>query len=199
MANAAPSTLKKCLALAARPAPGKLLTNWSKICYSILMKNTKEQTVSGLLRIVMGWTMLWPFLDKLFGLGFSTTPDKSWLSGHSPTFGFLKSGTTGPFATFYQSIAGNPVVDWLFMLGLLLIGLSLILGIGIKIASYSGMLMMLLMWSAHLLPQQNPLIDDHIIYILVLLCLVWGKAGQYIGLGKWWTNRKLVKKLPWLE
>jgi len=50
----------------------------------------------------MGWTMLWPFLDKLFGLGFATSSDKSWLSGTSPTFGFLKFGTKGPFMQFFQ-------------------------------------------------------------------------------------------------
>lgn len=162
------------------------------------MKNTKTQYIWSFLRIVMGWTMLWPFMDKLFGLGFSNTAAKSWLTGNSPTLGFLKS-TTGPFAGIYQSMAGNPVVDWLFMLGLLLIGLSLLLGIGMKIASYSGALMMLLMWTSHLPPQQNPIIDDHVIYLLVFLGLNFSNAGQYLGLGKQWNQTTLVKKFPFLE
>ena len=85
------------------------------------MENFKSQYVWGVLRLLLGWTFLWAFVDKLFGLGFNTVADKSWLDGVSPTFGFLKFGTKGPFASLYQSLAGNPVVDWLFMMGLLLI------------------------------------------------------------------------------
>lgn len=163
------------------------------------MKNTKEQLIWALLRIGLGWVYLWAFLDKLFGLGFSTAADKSWLNGGSPTMGFLKNSPSGPLADFYHSLAGNPVVDWLFMLGLLLIGLALILGVGMKIASYSGTLLMLMMWSAVLPPKQNPLIDDHIIYLLLLLAFTQVKAGQHYGLGKWWSGTALVKKFPILE
>jgi len=87
-----------------------------------------------MLRIAMGWTFLWPFLDKLLGLGFSTATDKSWLAGGSPTAGFLKSAI-GPLSSLYKSMAGSPVVDWLFMISLLGLGVALILGIGMRIAS----------------------------------------------------------------
>src|SRR3989338_139311 len=101
-------------------------------------KIIKEELVLALLRIVLGVIFLWAFLDKLFGLGFSTSADKSWLAGGSPTFGFLKLATHGPLASLYQNIAGNPLVDLAFMLALLFIGLSLILGIWTKLAGYSG-------------------------------------------------------------
>lgn len=91
------------------------------------MKYSKEQIVWILLRFALGFTLLWAFLDKTFGLGRATAPDKSWMAGGSPTAGFLKNAVQGPLADFYHSLAGNPVVDWLFMLGLLLIGLALIL------------------------------------------------------------------------
>jgi thiosulfate dehydrogenase [quinone] large subunit len=103
------------------------------------MKN-KEQYIWAALRIGMGWLFLWPFLDKLFGLGFTTAPEDAWIAGGSPTFGYLKFATSGPLAPIFQSLAGNPVVDWLFMLGLLLIGLALISGIGVSIAAYAGAL-----------------------------------------------------------
>lgn len=159
----------------------------------------KKEYFLGLLRIALGWMFLWAFLDKVFGLGFATASDKSWLSGVSPTLGFLKAGTSGPFASFYHLIAGNPVIDWLFMLGLLGVGLALILGIGLKIASYAGSLMMLLIWSSVLPPKQNPFLDEHIIYILVLLTLPMFSAGEYLGLGNWWKNLNLVKKYPILK
>ena len=69
-------------------------------------------------RLCLGWTFLWPFLDKTFGLGHETTSAHAWINGGSPSFGFL-SGATGPFAGFYQSIAGAGWVNWLFMIGLL--------------------------------------------------------------------------------
>jgi len=102
----------------------------------------KERYIWAVLRIGMGWIFLWGFLDKLFGLGFATASEKAWLAGGSPTSGYLNFATSGPFAPLFQSLAGNPVVDWLFMLGLLLLGLALILGIGVKIAGYSGALLM---------------------------------------------------------
>ncbi len=163
------------------------------------MQKNKELYIWGVLRIVMGWVFLWSFLDKVFGLGFSTPAAKSWLSGFSPTAGFLKMGTAGPFAGVFQGLAGNPLIDWLFMMGLLLIGLSLISGIGMKIASWSGALFVFLLWTAHLPPQQNPVVDEHIIYLIVFIGFYLNKAGHYFGFGKWWSQTSLVKKLSWLE
>ncbi|MFA6391855.1 MAG: hypothetical protein WCW66_03855 [Patescibacteria group bacterium] len=163
------------------------------------MEKTKAQSVWGILRITLGLILLWSFFDKLFGLGFDTVTDKSWLAGNSPTVGFLKFGTDGPLASFYQNIAGNALVDWLFMLGLLLVGMALILGIGMRIAGFSGSLMMLLLWSAVLPKVHNPILDEHIIYILVLLGLTYSDAGRFIGLGNWWQNTQLVKKYPFLK
>ena len=160
---------------------------------------TCQQHISGLTRISLGFILLWAFFDKLLGLGMNTALEKSWLAGTSPTLGFLKLATKGPLAGFYQNLAGNVVVDWLFMMGLLLIGLALILGVGMKIATYSGSLLMFLMWSASFPPKTNPLIDQHIIYILVLLGLNATKAGEHLGFGKWWSNTGIVKKFPILE
>lgn len=163
------------------------------------MKYSKEQIIWALLRFALGFTLFWAFLDKTFGLGRSTAPDKSWLAGGSPTEGFLANSVQGPFADFYRSLAGSPIVDWLFMLGLLFIGLSLILGVGMKIAGYAGALLMFLMWSSLLFPKANPILDQHIIYLLVFLGFTSVKAGHWIGFGKYWSNTELVKKYPFLE
>ncbi len=154
-----------------------------------------SQRIFGILRIAMGWLFLWPFLDKLFGLGFSTTPDKAWIAGGSPTAGFLLHGTQGPFAAFFQALSG-PFVDWLFMLGLLLIGLSLITGIGVKVGGYSGALLVFLMWLAALPPSSNPFLDEHLIYALVLLAFTQLPVGEWWGLGRWWKKKA---KQSWLH
>jgi thiosulfate dehydrogenase (quinone) large subunit len=161
-------------------------------------------------RIALGLTFLWAFFDKLFGLGFATCRDaatntvtvmcgKAWVNGGSPTTGFLKFATKGPLAEFYQGLAGNAVVDILFMAGLLLIGLALVAGIGMRIATISGVLLMTMMWSALLLPENNPILDDHVIYSIVLLGLLASNGSQVWGLRNWWVKQSLVKRLPILE
>ena len=82
------------------------------------------KTYLALLRVGMGFIFLWAFFDKLLGLGYATLPERSWLAGGSPTFGYLKNATHGPLAEFFQSLAGNPLVDILFMLGLLGVGVA---------------------------------------------------------------------------
>lgn len=163
-----------------------------------------------LARIALGFTFLWAFVDKLFGLGFATCRDaktqavttmcsKAWVNGGSPTAGFLKGATKGPLESFYQSLAGKGFIDVLFMAGLLLIGTALIVGIGMRIATTTGSLLMLMMWSATLLPANNPVLDEHIIYILVLLTLLAANSQQKWGLRNWWVKQSLVKRLPILE
>ena len=129
---------------------------------------TADKFLWAVLRIMMGWIFLWPFLDKLFGLGFATEAGRGWVDGGSPTTGFLEFATRGPFAELFQSMTGA-FADWLFMIGLLGIGLALLLGIGVRIASVSGALMLVLMWLAALWPEHNPFLDDHLIYAFVLI------------------------------
>ena len=33
------------------------------------------------IRLCLGWTFLWPFMDKTFGLGHETASADAWLSG----------------------------------------------------------------------------------------------------------------------
>ncbi len=123
------------------------------------------------LRLSMSIIFLWAFFDKLLGLGFATPAERAWISGGSPTYGFLTNATKGPFAEFFQSLAGVPLVDWLFMSGLLFVGLALLTKRLMTLSALAGGTMMLLMWLAVLPPENNPLIDDHIVYIFVLVLL----------------------------
>ena len=120
------------------------------------------------LRIAMSFIFLWAFFDKTFGLGFATTSEKAWINGGSPTTGFLLGAVKGPFAEIFRSLAGVAVVDWLFMLGLLFIGLTLLFNRYVFWGALAGVVMMLLMWLALLFPENNPIVDDHIVYALVL-------------------------------
>lgn len=149
-------------------------------------------------RIMIGLVFLWAFFDKLFGLGFSTAADKSWLSGGSPTAGFLQFGVNpdGPLAGMFQSLAGLAWVDWLFMLGLLGIGLALVLGIGLRIAAVTGSLLMIMMWLALLPLENHPVIDDHLVYAVVLWMAA--SARREWSLTDSWLSLDFVKKNKWL-
>ncbi len=128
----------------------------------------KEKIILASIRVSLGFIFLWAFFDKLFGLGFATVAEKAWVNGGSPTFGFLMFATRGPLTDFYHSLAGNPYIDWLFMIGLLFVGITLFINKYVKWGSIAGIAMLLLMYTAVLLPENNPIIDDHIVYILVL-------------------------------
>jgi thiosulfate dehydrogenase (quinone) large subunit len=120
------------------------------------------------LRLALSFTFLWAFLDKTFGLGFATPSARAWINGGSPTFGFLTNAVKGPFAEFFSSLAGVVWVDWVFMAGLLFVGISLLFNFFTKWGAFAGMIMLLLMYLAVLPPENNPIVDDHIISLFAL-------------------------------
>ena len=177
----------------------RLVANFNGIL-SAPMKLSFEQSLLGLLRLSLGWIFIWAFIDKVLGLGFATEPGKALIDGVSPTYGYLTFATHGPLAPLFEMLAGNVLVDWLFMTGLLLIGLALILGIGVRIAGYAGALMMALLFlAASLPPEHNPILDEHIIYLLVFLLFTQLPVGDYLGLGKRWSQISMVKRNPLLK
>lgn len=138
------------------------------VLIAIYKNMNKQKIILVTLRLTMSFIFLWAFFDKLFGLGFATTTAKAWINGGSPTTGFLTFGVKGPFVEIFQSLAGLMVVDWLFMLGLLFVGTTLLLNRYVFWGAISGIIMMLLMWLSLLFPENNPFVDDHIVYSLVL-------------------------------
>jgi thiosulfate dehydrogenase (quinone) large subunit len=148
-------------------------------------------------RLGMGWIFLWPFLDKMFGLGHETPSGKAWIHGGNPTDGFL-SHSIGPFSGIYQAIAGTDVINVLFMGGLLLIAVGLLLGIAMWPACVAGATLVVLMWSASLPPANDVFMDDHLIFALLLVGLAAIGAGSTLGLGRTWRQTSVVRRYPWL-
>ncbi|MEY9934038.1 thiosulfate dehydrogenase [quinone] large subunit [Catenulispora sp. GP43] len=175
--------------------PGAMITSYAAKALAVL-------------RIAAGFLFLWAFLDKTFGLHYSTPSAKAWIHGGSPTKGFLKGVAVGPFQSAFHSIAGNPVTDWLFMLGLLGIGTAMIAGVAVRIAAASGVLMVAFMWLAtYPLAQHtragaatsstNPFVDEHVMDALVLIVLALTYAGTTWGLGRMWARLPFVTRHRW--
>lgn len=159
----------------------------------------KTQKYLAVVRIAFGFLFLWAFLDKMFGLGFSTKPEMSVLSGASATTGYLSKGTSGAFAEIFQNLASSPIVEWLFLAGLLLLGIAFILGVGMRLAIWGGVILMTLLWLSNIPPKNNPILDDHVLYALTILALGQAKAGDVFGFGIRWKNTGLVRSIKLLE
>lgn len=143
--------------------------------------------VWGLTRIALGFIFFWAFLDKMFGLGKSTPSGKAWIHGGSPTQGYLSS-VQGPLAGFFHGMAGQTWADYLFMIGLCGIGVALILGVAMRLATLCGVALLVFMYLASLPLSSNPFLDEHLIYALVLIGLALVRADHKIGLGGLWER-----------
>ncbi|MDI2129508.1 DoxX family membrane protein [Yinghuangia seranimata] len=169
----------------------------------------REASVAAL-RVLLGFVFLWAFLDKTFGLGYATKSGSGWVDGGSPTKGFLSHVDTGPFASTLRGWAGDTWADWMFMMGLLGIGVAVILGIGLRVSAVSGTVMMALMWIAEWPPAKhtekgaltastNPFADYHVIYAIALIALAAVAAGSRYGLGERWAKLPIVERNRWLR
>jgi len=170
-------------------------------------------------RIAFGLMFLWAFADKTFALGYPTgrsvdggieavdyLGSSAWLFGFgdgSPTFAFLTFQSKGWFIDSFQTIAGQAWADWWFMLGLLVVGLTFLLGVGIRIGAAVGALLLVLHFLASpatAVPLGNePYLDIPLISALTLIGLALINAGNTWGLGRRWERASLVEKYPILR
>jgi thiosulfate dehydrogenase (quinone) large subunit len=182
------------------------------------VRSTPARRALAVLRIGFGLTFLWAFFDKLLGLGFATgaitdpetgartgidfmAKDQAWLNGGSPTEGFLSFGVPAhnPFHDTFASMAGQAWADWLFMAGLVGIGLTMTFGIGIRLGAIAGTVLYLLMWVASWPLANNPVIDDHLLGLLSMVVLGLALAGDTWGAGRAWARTDLVRRFPVLR
>ena len=128
-----------------------------------------------LLRLTMGWLFFYAGWSKI------TNPD--WSAA-----GYLSSAES--FQGFFAALAQPGVIEVVNVLneiGLLLIGVALIVGGGVRIASFFGILLMVLYYlpvAAFPHVEHGYIIDDHIIYIMVFLVLIAVDAGRHWGLDR---------------
>jgi thiosulfate dehydrogenase [quinone] large subunit len=156
-----------------------------------------------LLRVVMGWTLLQGGLTKLVTY-LDSNPDNNWTAA-----GYLENAIVpgNPLSDFFASMAGSPLIDMLNMWGLTLTGLALILGAFVRWSAFWGAVMMLFYWLAALqggllagLPLAHGwVVDDHIVYAVLLFGLGAFGSGRILGLDSYIEDTSVVQNNRWLR
>jgi len=156
-----------------------------------------------LLRIVMGWTLFQGGWTKLITY-LDADPSNDWTAA-----GFLTNAVPpgNPFAGAFAAMAGNPLIDWLNVLGLTLCGLAPIVGAFVRWSAFWGAVMMLFHWAAALtggllagLPVAHGwVVDDHVVYAVLPFGLGAFGAGRILGVDAHLERTAVVESDPWLR
>ncbi|WP_411962817.1 DoxX family protein [Haloferax sp. YSMS24] len=156
-----------------------------------------------IMRVVMGWTLFQGGVTKLVTY-LDADPSNNWTAA-----GFLANAIPpgNPLIGFFGAMAGNPLIDQLNMWGLTLTGLALILGAFVRFSAFWGAIMMLFYWAASLeggilagLPLAHGwVVDDHIVYAVLLFGLGAFGAGRILGVDAYLENLEFVKKNRWMS
>lgn len=177
-------------------------------------KELKGMWAWTILRLLLGWSFLWAFLDKFFGLGFATCRaddsssidffcDAAMVNGGSPTYGFLNFATqgshTGGLFDWMAPSAPDAInfADVLFMAALLLSGVCLMLGVAVRSAATGGAILMAFMFlAADVWPDNNPVNSSHVIEFFALLGIAYVGPGKFSLQG--WVDEHvpLLGKIP---
>lgn len=132
----------------------------------------------------------------MFYAGITKVLNPEWSAA-----GFLKGAKafTG-FYNFFLQPEILPVVNFLNAWGLTAIGLALMLGVGVRLASVFGAGLMFLYYFPILeFPHAGPyafLVDEHIMYILIFCALFVFRAGRFWGLETWCSNLPICSQYP---
>ena len=148
----------------------------------------QQKNIVFLLRVALGWVFFYAGITKVLNPTWSAEV-------------FLRGAKT--FPDFYMSLTTYmPTIDFVNKWSLTLLGVSLILGIFVKLSSVLGAALMALYYFPALnfpIASQNYyLVDHHIIFILILLYFASIKAGRINGMEKNITD-SVYKKYPKLK
>src|ERR1700687_813065 len=135
-----------------------------------------ERTMIVFFRLTMAWTFLYAASHQVFDPNFTVA---AFLS-HTKTFHSAYAVFTTP--------AVSPYITLLVSYGHLLIGLSLLVGLMVRVSAAFGIALMLMYWTAHMdwpfiENTNNFIVDYHIVYAGVLFFLIGKHAGHVWGLG----------------
>ena len=144
------------------------------------------------------------FLRVCLGILFFYAGITKVMGPHWSAAGYLKGAKT--FSEFYNFLLqpnALPIINFINEWGLTLLGVSLLLGVFVRLSSYLGALLMLLYYIPVLtfpyVGTHSFLVDEHIIYIFSLLLVGSLKAGRVRGLENWCSSLPICSKYPKLR
>jgi thiosulfate dehydrogenase (quinone) large subunit len=146
-----------------------------------------ERAVIVFFRFTMAWTFLYAASHQVFDPKFTVA---AFLS-HTKTFHDVYSVFTAPSV--------SPYITFLVSYGHLLIGLSLLVGLMVRVSAAFGIALMLMYWTAHMdwpfiESRENFIVDYHIVYVGVLVFLIGKHAGHVWGLDGWAEKLPLIAR-----
>lgn len=156
------------------------------------MSNAMPKALILYFRFLMAWTFLYAASHQIFVPGWTIV-------------GFLNNTKTfHDFFAIFTTPTMAPITTFLVEYGHLLIGLSLLIGLMVRVSAAFGVLLMITYWFAHMdwpfiENTNNFILDYHLVYAGVLVALIVMRAGHVFGLDAWAENLSFVKKHPVLK
>ncbi len=150
------------------------------------MTSTAYRSFALVFRLLMAWTFLYAASHQVWNSQFSVAK----FLGSTKTFHDLYAPLTAP--------ALDPFLTFLVSYGHLAIGLSLLVGLFVRVSSLAGLLLLLMYWTAHMEwpyieNHNNLIVDYHIVYSTVCVFLFVADAGHVLGLDQVAANMALVR------
>lgn len=120
------------------------------------------------------------------------------LSGSFSAAAYIQHGT-GPFARLFSGLIPDIAALNFFVISAeIIIGIALIFGILVRLASYGGCLMMLAYYIPYL-PPSSGWISEQIICLLVFITLIFSSIGYFLGLDTLFIRfEKQTRPARWL-
>ena len=157
-----------------------------------MTQSTTDRSFILAFRLLMAWTFLYAASHQVFNPKFSAAAFLSRTKTFHDVYAVLAMPTIDPVLTFLVSY------------GHLLIGLSLLVGLMVRVSAAFGVALLLMYWTAHMdwpfiENTNNFIVDYHLVYAGVLVTLIVTRAGHVFGLDAWAENLSFVKEHPVLK
>ena len=161
-----------------------------------------QQFALVLLRTAIGWHFAYEGFYKLMLPGWLRTGQRvaAWSAE-----GYLK-GATGPLAPFFHSLAAQPgtmqVVDLIVPIGLLLVGLSLMLGLLTQVGCLGAIAFLATFYVSQPplsgLPQTGAegaylFVNKNLIELIAVMAILAFRTGAIAGLDQLWMTKPSVR------
>lgn len=141
------------------------------------------------LRLLLGWFMFFAGLEKVL--------NPTWTAQ-----GFLSNAKTFPdFYAWFALPMNTWWVDPLNAWGIMLVGVALLLGVSVRIASWAGFLLMILYYFPQNIFPSVPhgyIVEEHIIYAAVFVLVALHEPSHHLGFSRI-LKRSFVGRIPLLR